>query len=340
MDKQASDKGAIEPDVATAKRSTRRQLLKSALVVGGAGALAMGPLGGGILDAAAAESRIQPRPSTGGKTPTAGTVHPIAANAQRYWYAYGQDFRPLYSSDAYSYSGTALGMTPGSIIDYLKRLDLPQGATISSIWFRVLRNDTNADSFHVWQQSTTDGLADLISPLTTSQSSAYTWYMATIPTPIVIDNSTYTYALDYVPGAASSAHALSGAWVSYYVTEGFNLFTAPARVYGTGTVLAPGASVTVDATKKLDGTASGVPVGATAAYCAISSYGVGAISLYPQGSANPGIGAWAAQASEAGTYGVNQSYNMVPLNKSNGQFTFTNYFTSKAMYFDVWGFVY
>ncbi|TMD56486.1 MAG: hypothetical protein E6I85_00420 [Chloroflexi bacterium] len=138
---------------------------------------------------------------------------------------------------------------------------------------------------------------------------------------------------------ANSSLWLSGPpALAWRQASSFQVFPGPRRVYGVGTVLAPGQSVTgIDATKKLDGTPSGVPAGATAAYCAISSYQTGVISLYPDGTIDNGIGAWASQGT-AGN-GVNQGYNFVPLSAA-GKFSFTNYFTSKAMYFDVWGFLF
>jgi hypothetical protein len=125
----------------------------------------------------------------------------------------------------------------------------------------------------------------------------------------------------------------------------FEVFGNPRRVYGQGVLIPPAASTgdpaasvtNIDATQKIGGAgASGVPAGAVAAWCAVLSYQTGAISIYPANGSDSGIAAWSSQGT-AGN-GVNMLYMLVPLSPA-GKFSFTNYFTSKKIYFDVWGYL-
>jgi hypothetical protein len=89
-----------------------------------------------------------------------------------------------------------------------------------------------------------------------------------------------------------------------------------------------------DATKKSDNvTPTGIPVGASAAYCAVQSYSPGVLTLFPDLSADPGI----ANYSGAGTSGLNMLYMLVPLSAA-GKFKIHAYFTGKV-FVDAWGFL-
>jgi hypothetical protein len=117
----------------------------------------------------------------------------------------------------------------------------------------------------------------------------------------------------------------------------FEMFGNSRRVYGRGAFLAIGQKVlNVDATKKLDGSPSGVPAGVVAAWCAVQSYEACLLDIYPAGSPDPGTGSFSVM----GTAGlsVQLSWMMVPLN-SLGQFSFTNRKSKCRVYFDVWGYL-
>jgi hypothetical protein len=117
----------------------------------------------------------------------------------------------------------------------------------------------------------------------------------------------------------------------------FEMFGNSRRVYGRGVYLAIGQKVlNVDATKKLDGSSSGVPAGVVAAWCAVQSYEPALLDIYPAVSPDPGTGSF----SMMGTAGlsVQLSWMMVPLN-SAGQFSFTNRKSKCRVYFDVWGYL-
>lgn len=78
----------------------------------------------------------------------------------------------------------------------------------------------------------------------------------------------------------------------------------------------------------------GVPAGAAAAYCAVQSYQAGVMTLFANGSADPGIANW----SGTGTSGIlNLLYMLVPLS-SLGDFRIHTYF-SGSIFVDVWGYV-
>jgi hypothetical protein len=77
-----------------------------------------------------------------------------------------------------------------------------------------------------------------------------------------------------------------------------------------------------------------VPAGAAAAYCAVQSYQAGVMTLFPDGSLDPGIANW----SGTGTSGIlNLLYMLVPLS-SLGEFRIHTYF-SGSIFVDVWGYV-
>lgn len=88
-----------------------------------------------------------------------------------------------------------------------------------------------------------------------------------------------------------------------------------------------------NATVQTNGSPSGVPAGAAAAYCAVQSYTPGVLTLFPDLSTDPGI----ANYSGAGTSGLNMLYMLVPLSAA-GKFKIHSYLTGKV-FVDVWGFL-
>lgn len=131
------------------------------------------------------------------------------------------------------------------------------------------------------------------------------------------------------PGGAS--------WKQVSTTDlGLHLFANPRRVWdGFANPTGPGLYGPVDATTQVYPTVapSGVPVGASAAFCAVQAYAAGVLSIYPDGAPDPGIANWAGT-----TNGVlNLLYMFVPLS-TLGKFRFHAYFTG-ARFFDVWGYL-
>ncbi|GAC1520364.1 MAG: hypothetical protein NVS2B16_27410 [Chloroflexota bacterium] len=110
----------------------------------------------------------------------------------------------------------------------------------------------------------------------------------------------------------------------------FTSFPAPHRVFGDGTLLPAGTT-----TGAIDATAGGVPAGAGAAYCAVQATNPGVMTLFPDGSPDPGIANW-ANTGAAGQLAL--FYMLVPLSAA-GKFKIHTYFTG-SVYVDVWGYLY
>jgi hypothetical protein len=320
----------------------RRDLLKTAAVAGAA--VATAPLlSRGVLAAPAPAAFNSTKGSSSGLSWTKGRPSASALvpqNQEVLRIVSGEEFHTIDPTQPWTYNtfGSIFqsgGASPGF---FGKRVDLSPGALLTELEFGVVKNDANTANVELWQYNGLGG-GTLLGQTDITTTSASVQIVSIVPSsPITMDVN--DYQVYWHPGSVGPTHQLWAMAVLSVDNNGVVLFPNPRRVYGTGALVGPGQSQTVDATTIIPaagGGASGVPVGAIAAYCAISSYGTGAISLYPQGSPNNGIGAWASQGT-AGN-GVNQSYNFVPLNPNNGQFTFTNYFTTKAMYFDVWGYL-
>lgn len=127
-----------------------------------------------------------------------------------------------------------------------------------------------------------------------------------------------------------------GAWRQVAI---MHTFPNPRRVWdGFVQPTGPGVYGPVDATTTIstsggDGSPSGVPVGAQAAWCAVMSYQVGIMTIFPDGTAEPVISNW----SNSGGSGLGMFYMFVPLSPA-GKFKFHAFFTGNK-FFDVWGYL-
>ena len=141
------------------------------------------------------------------------------------------------------------------------------------------------------------------------------------------------------PGNFEMVRDSNGAmWISgpgnTWMRPSLNSFPNPRRVLGqhmnSGTTYGP-----FNATVKLGGGSTGVPLGAQSAYCAVQSYSPGVLTLFPFGTADTGT----ANYSGTGTAGtkLNMLYVLVPLS-SDGKFMIHSYITGNV-YVDVWGFL-
>ena len=314
----------------------RRQLLKTAAAVtagAAVGAIGMPPLtaaaaGGGISHPNGAQQAL-PKLLTPNTPLTPNTTYSTLS---------GSDFKPSESADGYV-QNDQLYIYPATATsgDFRARFPVPNGAVITEAVFWVVNNDASGMNFFAPYRFMFDGTFQTYG-FAAQTAASPNLVAVTVPvTPVTVDNTANSYWAVVTFGVTTGAQQLYAARLGWLLEPGLTTFANPRRIYGDGTLLSPGQPVLhVDATKKTDGTPSGVPAGATAAFCAVSSYGTGAISLYKDGDLDNGIGAWASQGT-AGN-GVNQGYNLVPLSAA-GKFSFTNYFTSKAMYFDVWGYL-
>jgi hypothetical protein len=115
-------------------------------------------------------------------------------------------------------------------------------------------------------------------------------------------------------------------------------FPDPRRIFDGFATPIPRNTTTaaVNALVKQAGGASGVPAGATAAYCAVQALNhtvTGPLTLFPDLTADPNIANWAANT--AG--GLNLSYMLVPLSAA-GKFKIHSYIDGNVIV-DAWGFL-
>jgi hypothetical protein len=152
---------------------------------------------------------------------------------------------------------------------------------------------------------------------------------------------------NYTPNAPEQVrdanHAL---WIST-ATGGWKqivsqtLFPTPRRVYdGYFQPTGPGTYGPIDATAQVNtsnwpGGVSGVPAGATHAFCAVQSYaGPGVMTLFPDLTADTHVANWGG-AAPAGQLSL--LYVFVPLSAA-GKFKIHTYYTGQT-FIDAWGFV-
>jgi hypothetical protein len=329
-----------------AKRLLTRRTALRAFTVGAAGVAGVAAAGAGseVFAAAATPAPGQDVNGTYQKPPVLPQGHASAnlpPNSQRWSSIAGLSFMPdvitnrLYSGGGGLYLANATG-------DCKALVDLPNGATITAIDFSYIRNDGNGMNFALRHYDTTGGNSDLITGTATAAPAA-TAAFGFLPaaSPITVNPTNGPLYLVWTPGTASSTHVLYAGYVLWAPNNGLVLFSAPKRCFGDGTTYAADAVISnIDATAVIPskgGGATGVPAGATAAFCAVQSYQPGVMTLYPTGSADPGLGNWAAQGTSAGT-GIQMQYMMVPLNAA-GKFNIHNNFTAKQIFVDVWGYV-
>jgi hypothetical protein len=114
---------------------------------------------------------------------------------------------------------------------------------------------------------------------------------------------------------------------------GLQSFPNPRRVFHQ--VMTSGQINTgIDATMKMTGGVSGVPAGARAMYAAVQSDQPGRLTLYPNGTTDPGIANWTNNGSGGILY---LSYMLVPLD-ATGKFSIHSYISGNV-YVDAWGYL-
>jgi hypothetical protein len=316
----------------------RRHMLKIMAATAAGGAAAAVTRLGGVLPARANSSGpISPLlpasvSTTGPKLATTAGVH--------YKYLDGlSDFNFRLSSTTWSQ-----GAGPGTIFpistvnDYIwTNLDLPQGVVLTEIILSVIVNDANAASWYfILRTPSTGGETILANGSISSQNAIVQNISLAIP-PTTIDRSQNYYGLSYSFGTANnpSAHQFFGARIGWLLNPGMTLFADPRRVvdgfatpFTSGTTYGP-----FDATLKQAGGASGVPAGATAAFCAMQSYSAGVLTIFPDLTTDTLLASYTAPVD--GT--LNLTYMMVPLSPA-GKFKIHSYITGHV-FVDVWGYV-
>lgn len=125
-----------------------------------------------------------------------------------------------------------------------------------------------------------------------------------------------------------------GTWKQVSTTDqGLHVFGHAQRIWDFSKPTAPGTYGPIDATKNLIGQNTGVPVGAQAAWAAVQSYNSGVLTLYPDGTADPGGANWSGVANGP----LNLLYMFIPLSAA-AKFKMHAYF-SGAKYIDIWGYL-
>lgn len=127
----------------------------------------------------------------------------------------------------------------------------------------------------------------------------------------------------------------------------FNIFPNPRRVYGdfsftpSGTTTGPIDATTQVPGSPFNGQPTGVPAGASAAWCVVMSYEAGVITLFPDGTSDPGIGTITTTGN--GTL-LTMNYLLIPLSAA-GKFRMHSYINSDPsgrggrIFIDVWGYL-
>lgn len=331
------DEGDIEPTDRTLApepwRINRRALLKAA-VLGGASTAAISlPIVEGLTsDVASAEPTP---PQVAGLSPIAGKRPAIGrklgSQAFSYRITLGYDFIPLDSTVTANYAGNyaARAQLSGTPALWTAPLYLPDGAILLGVDFIVMVNNGTPAAVYLNDLVGVQASATVSGPSTSFQN-----VLITPSSPITVDNSQNAYFLGWVPGTATSQHQLLGGQVIFTNEDRLIKFPNPRRIYdGYVNPTAPGTYGPIDATVKSGGTASGVPPGAQAAFCAVQSFSAGVMTLYPDGAADPGIANWSGTANGP----LNLMYMLVPLSTA-GKFWIHTYFAGQK-FIDAWGYI-
>jgi hypothetical protein len=266
----------------------------------------------------------------GPKIPHAGSPTPFTT----YTSYPGSDFDAGASSLTWNVSGFGKAPTNGGF--YVRRLDLPNNAVITECIFYLVNPTTNISCYLF-----TD-VINVNSPTqfgigTTSAPSATPQLLVLTVTPTQVVNIANAYEMDFETGGATDTEILS-ARVGWLNEPGMTLFPNPRRIVnGFATPFTSGGLYgPFDATLESDGvTATGIPAGATAAFCAVMSYSPGVLTLYPDGTPDTHIGNYSGTGNLGS--GLNMTYMMVPLGNA-GKFRIHSYITGKC-FVDAWGYV-
>jgi hypothetical protein len=325
-------------------RIIRRDMLK-VMAATAAGAAVTGT---GIESALAASTARTATPSPNPLQPatTAPKVRFTTTPGLTYmWLWGGTDFKTSNSGQAWinNYTATSqYALEPGGVA--WSRPDLPTGAAITECWVSLIANDANPANIQIGEIFPWANSAPQRASLTTNGVAVATEQnlQMTIAAPIPIDNSQSSFTVVYIPGTINSLnHQIFGVRLGWINNPGLTLFPDPRRIvnggFGTTTMTSGLTYGPISALTEFDGvTATGIPAGATAAFCAVQSYTPGVLTLFPDGATDPLI----ANYSGTGTQGasLNMVYMMVPLSAA-GKFKIHSYITGKC-YVDAWGYVF
>jgi hypothetical protein len=312
-------------------RIIRRDMLKvmaataAGAAVGSTGiesvlAASPGPGGGPILGTQASP--------TSARIPTSLPTSPFTT----YQGFPGSDFDAGGSSYTWSVIGGVKRPTNGGF--YVRRLQLPQAAVLTECIIYLANPTVAAVTCFVLEAVLGTNTQSVIGSAATTATSAGVQSLNVPLTPTFINNTPFWYELDFESGTAVD-NQIWGARIGYLNEPGLTLFPNPRRIVSSnmvsGTTYGP-----INATLETDGvTPSGIPVGATAAFCAVQSFTPGVLTIFPDLTTDPAI----ANYSGTGNMGtsLNMVHMMVPLSTA-GKFKIHSYITG-GVYLDAWGYL-
>ncbi|HEX7139319.1 MAG TPA: hypothetical protein VF219_15800 [Vicinamibacterales bacterium] len=216
---------------------------------------------------------------------------------------------------------------------YLRRFLVPQATVLTECLFYVV-NPTMNVSCYMLRGNLGTNAPTIFGSATTSAPSATVQTLALVMTPTFVDNASFWYQLAFIAGGATDDQIV-GARIGWLNNPGLTLFPDPRRIVSTnmvsGSTYGP-----IDATLKSDlVTPSGIPAGATAAFCAVQSYTPGVLTIFPDGTIDPAIANYSGTGNQGSS--LNMLYMMVPLSPA-GKFKIHSYITG-GVYLDAWGYV-
>jgi hypothetical protein len=317
----------------------RRHMLKIMAATAGGAAAA-----GAAVGRAGIESVLAASPAPGGgpiqgtqaSSPAASAPLSLATTPfTTYQGVPGYDFDAGGSGYTWFVTGGAKFPTNGGF--YSRRLMLPQASVLTECIFYLVNPTTPVVNCYILSATLGTNSLNIISFAGTSGTHASVQPLTlTVSPPTFIDNTSFWYGLDIENGAATD-NQIWGARIGYLNNPGLNLFPNPRRVVdGFATPFTSGITYgPFDATHQVYpiAAASGVPVGATAAFCAVQSYTAGVLTIFPDLTTDTNLANFSATADGP----LSLTYMMVPLSPA-GKFKIHSYITGHVSV-DAWGYV-
>jgi hypothetical protein len=223
---------------------------------------------------------------------------------------------------------------------YRASVDLPDGVIVTQVLFDLIVNDANIAALYFNSYNPATGTFPTFPSKSVNTQSASPQTVDMGIAPQAIDATNFAWALYWFPGTNGPTHQLLGARVAWILNPGLTLFPDPRRIVNGGLLGAPFANGNtygpIDAKLQYDLlTATGIPAGAKAAFCAVQSYTPGVLTLFPDLAVDPGIANYSGTGTQG--FGLNMVYMMVPLSAA-GKFKVHSYISGNC-YVDAWGYV-
>ncbi len=264
----------------------------------------------------------------------AATAAPKLANTPftTYHVLPGWAFEEGASSYTWFNNGTRKFATSGG--SFFVQLQPPQGAVITECAFYVVNPTTNVFGYLVSETLGSNAQTIFGSGVTAGASASLQAVIMSV-TPTTVDNTLTWYDLDLELLAATDVQ-IWFARIGWINEPTLTLFPNPRRIINGGPFVNGAVTGPYDATLEYDHvTATGIPAGAKAAFCAVQSYTPGVLTLFPDLTTDPGIANYSGTGTQG--FGLNMVYMMVPLSPA-GKFKIHSYISGNC-YVDAWGYV-